>query len=297
MDIRQIRYFLAVAREGQFTKAAEMLNMAQPPLSQQIKQLEVELGVTLFKRGGRHIELTDAGQVLVIRGEQILELLGSTQRELDDLYNGEEGEISIGGVSSSDMYLLPICIQAFHRHYPKVTFQIFEGDSHRIIDMINKGLLDVGIIRTPFNLGNYRYTIKRLRGKGEPMMAVFAENWLQPSINSLNFDELRGIPLIVHRRYEGMIVDTARRYQFEAKILCKGEDTRTLIALAETGIGVVIMPKIYKIKNSQLICRPLKDASLITHTAMIWLKNSYLSAAAEHFIQLMGSMGEKAERG
>lgn len=101
MDIRQLKYFLTITEEEQITAAARRLRIAQPPLSQQMKGLEDELGITLFKRGPRHIQLTDAGKLLANRARQILELSDSTVREIDDFKRGLKGTLSIGTVSSS----------------------------------------------------------------------------------------------------------------------------------------------------------------------------------------------------
>ena len=119
MDIRKLRYFLAVAEEGQITKAAQRLHMAQPPLSQQLKQLETELGVRLIERSGsRKIKLTAAGQALRIRAEQMMELAQKTAKELKDIEEGTQGTLPVGITASWDATFLPKKINAFHEQYP-----------------------------------------------------------------------------------------------------------------------------------------------------------------------------------
>lgn len=151
MDIRQLRYFITIAEEGNITKAARRLHIAQPPLSQQLKLLEEELGVKLVERGSRQIQLTDAGKILRHRAEQVVELVDSTIKELKDFNEGLQGTLSVGTVPSSGSTLLPERIYNFHENYPGVSFQIWEGDTYRILDLLNNGVIEIGIVRTPIN--------------------------------------------------------------------------------------------------------------------------------------------------
>lgn len=294
MDLRQMRYFLTVAQEGQFTRAAERLNMAQPPLSQQIKQLEEELGVKLLKRGGKGVELTEAGHVLQVRAEQILELVVSVKKELDDLNRGKHGTINIGTVASCGAFLLPKCINDFHAQYPEVTFQIREGDTYRIIELVNKGLVDIGIVRTPFSLESYNYIFQPSQGPRDSMMAIYQEKWLPTApTEPIRLKTLQAIPLIVHRRYERIIVDACLKNGFEPNILCKGDDIRSIMSWAGTGLGVAIVPNphLSVLALGQLQCREIDDPSLETRTAVIWLKHAYLSTVVKNFIKNIEMFG------
>ena len=129
MDIRQLKYFLTIAEEEQITAAAKRLHMAQPPLSQQMKLLEDELDIQLFKRGPRRIHLTDAGKLLQKRARQILELSDSTIREITDCKRGVRGTLKIGTVSSSGSILLRQGMQNFYHHFPDAHFEIHEGNT------------------------------------------------------------------------------------------------------------------------------------------------------------------------
>ena len=126
MDIRQLRYFLAIAEEGQISKAARRLNIAKPPLSQQLKMLEQELGVILIERGARQIRLTDAGRLLQERATKLLEFLSATTSELKDMSSGAKGSLSIGAVASAGASFLPERVRQFHQRYPDVTFQFWD---------------------------------------------------------------------------------------------------------------------------------------------------------------------------
>lgn len=283
-----MRYFLAIANEGQFTKAAERLNISQPPLSQQIKQLEEELGVQLLERGGRHIKLTEAGNIFRVRAEQILDLADSVKKELNDLNQGQQGTLKIGTVASSSAFILPGYISSFHEKYPEVTFQIWEGDSYRITELVNKGVADVGIVRTPFNTEIYNYVFQPRDTPGDPMTAVFSEKWLLQESNArIGLRVLKGKPLIIHQRYEQIIVDACSRLGFKPKIFCQSDDTQSMLNWAVIGLGIALVPKaaILSIGMNGIQYRDIDEESLTTRTVIIWLKNSYLSAVARNFIQ------------
>lgn len=150
MDLRQLTYFLAIAEEGQITAAARRLNMAQPPLSQQMKALEEELGVELFQREPRSVTLTDAGEILYRRARQLITLADSTRREIGDFKSGLRGTLSIGTVSSSGSVILRPALRQFHDSHRGIRFEIYDGNTFHILDMLRKGLIEIGIVRTPF---------------------------------------------------------------------------------------------------------------------------------------------------
>lgn len=284
MDIRQLRYFITIAEEGNITKAARRLHIAQPPLSQQLKLLEEELGVKLVERGSRKIQLTDAGKILRHRAEQVVELVDSTVKELKDFNEGLQGTLSVGTVPSSGSTLLPERIYNFHESYPGVSFQIWEGDTYRILDLLNNGVIEIGIVRTPINSEFFEIIYL----PDEPMVvATRGDMYWEEEQKSICLKELKDKPLIIDRRFEKMIVDSCEKSGFEPKILCKSDDARSILLWADTGIGAAIVPKaaIGLIPSANLKYKEINEASLATQTAIIWMKNRYLSSAAKHFLE------------
>ncbi|MCL6457963.1 MAG: LysR family transcriptional regulator [Gorillibacterium sp.] len=283
MDIRQLKYFLAIAEEGQITAAARKLQMAQPPLSQQLKLLEEELGVKLVERGPRSIQLTDAGTILRNRAQQILELTDSTAREITDFVKGFKGTLSIGTVSSSGASLLYETLSNFHRSYAGVKFEIHEGNTFTIIDLLTKGIVEIGIVRTPFNTTNLGYRYADL----EPMIAVMTEeyDWEVAKV-SIEVNELKDKPLILYRRFEQLIRETCLRQGFEPQVLCKNDDARTTLLWANAGLGIGIIPaSAFNLANNHnLRSKEIKSEALRTQVAAIWMKDSYLSSLATKFI-------------
>lgn len=288
MDIRQLRYFLAIAEEGQITGAAKRLNIAQPPLSQQLKLLEDELGSKLVERGSRHIKLTDAGKILRNRAEQILELTDTAVKELKDFKEGLTGTLSIGAVSSSGATFLPERIRRFNESFPGVSFEVWEGNTFRILEILNRGIIDIGIVRTPFNIHEF----DAIRLPVEPMAAVGVDNWFDGILkDKIEVKSLEAKPLIIYRRFEKLIVETCQKKGFEPRIICKTDDARSALLWAESGIGVAVVPKsaVKLIGSGKLRHKDINSEELNTQIAAIWVKNRYLSAAAGRFLDFFVS--------
>lgn len=284
MDIKQLKYFLAIAEEEQITGASKKLNKAQPPLSQQLKNLEDELGVKLVERGSRKIKLTEAGQILRNRAEQILELTEATFKELKDFNSGLQGTLSIGTVSSSGATLLPQRISNFNEKYPGINFEIWEGNTYKILEILNSGVIEIGIVRTPFSVEN----IEALYLTPEPMVAVMnSKLYWNEDKNYIYLTELKDRPLIIYRRFEKIILDACKEKDFEPNIFCKNDDARTTLLWADAGMGIGIVPKsaVALIKSSSLKYKEIKEPSLETQIAAIWMKNRYISTAAKHFLE------------
>lgn len=284
MDIKQLKYFLAIAEEGQITSAAKRLHIAQPPLSQQLKLLETELGVKLVERGSRSIKLTDAGELLKIKAQQIIELSDSAVDEITDFSKGLKGTLSIGMVSSSGISLLNDKISDFHKQHYGVKFSIHEGNTFVTLDKLHKGIIELGIVRTPFSSVKLGYKYMKL----EPMIAVMTTEHLFNYNNShISIDELKGKPLILYRRFEQLISEVCYEHGFEPELLCKNDDARTTLMWAKKGLGIGLVPKssIELIDSSNLFYKEIDEERLFTRLAVIWLKDKHISPLAAKFIE------------
>ncbi|MCE5286172.1 MAG: LysR family transcriptional regulator [Pelosinus sp.] len=286
MDIKQLRYFQAIAEEGHITGAAKRLFITQPSLSQQLKLLENELGITLVERGNRGIRLTEAGQLLKERAGQILELLHTTATELKELHEGYKGTLAIGAIASAGVTMLPGLVRDFHAHYPQVKFQLWEGDTYRILDLLNNGIIEVGIARSVFNLADYNWVDL----PDEPMIAaITAETCSKDNLQSIAINELEGRPLLIHRSNVAMITECCQNFGFEPDIFCTGDDVRSLLVWANEGMGLAIVPKsaLGLVPGHKLRYIEISDAPLKIKKSVIWLRARCLSAPARHFIQAM----------
>ena len=157
MELRVLRYFLAVAREENITKAAALLHVTQPTLSRQLMQLEEELGVKLFRRGQYRVVLTDEGMLLRRRAQEILELADKAERELTHSGGELSGEIAIGCGETRSMTTLSRHIRLFQERYPQVRFRIYSAIADDVKECVEKGLLDMGLLTEPVDIGRYAF--------------------------------------------------------------------------------------------------------------------------------------------
>lgn len=146
MDLRELRYFLAIAQEGSISKAAEALFVSQPSLSKQMKNLEEEIGGALFIRGSRKIELTQLGMILRRRAQELLDLYSMTESELRAPVGSISGDIFIGGGESHAISVIAEAAKAMKADHPDVRFRFFSGDATEVIEKLEKGLLDFGVL-------------------------------------------------------------------------------------------------------------------------------------------------------
>jgi DNA-binding transcriptional LysR family regulator len=285
MDIKQLKYFIAIAEEGSISKAAKRLHMAQPPLSQQLKAMESELGVELFERSTRKLEITSSGQAMYHKAKQILKLMDIAIKEVKDISDGLAGKLSIGTVSAAGATFLPQLISNFHSKFPNISFEIIDEDTPRIIELLSKGFIDIGIIRTPYNTEGF----KVINLPEEPMIVASKTDYWDKNRKVITIKELNLLPLVLHRRYEKTIGELCNKKGFSPNIICKSNDVRTILLWANAGIGVAIIPKncLDLIPNTKLYHRELKEAELKVGTAIIWPKNGYQSSPTKRFISLL----------
>lgn len=197
MELRVLRYFLAVAREENITKAAAFLRLTQPTLSRQLMQMEEELGVKLFQRGRHRIVLTNEGRLLRRRAQELVDLADKTARELSD--SGKEliGEISIGAGESLGMNFLSQAIRLFQERYPKVVFHVLSASADAVKERLDLGLLDLGLLTEPVNVEKYGFF--RLKEKDRWGVLVREDSSLA-KLDAVTPRDLENIPLIISGR-------------------------------------------------------------------------------------------------
>ena len=155
MEIRVLRYFLAVAREGSLTNAANFLHVTQPTLSRQIHDLETELGQKLFTRGSRSMKLTTEGMILRKRAEEILSMVDKTEAEFSSMEHSIGGDIYIGGGETDAVKLIAKIAKDLRESYPDIRYHLYSGNSQDVTERLDKGLLDFGILIQPANIEKY----------------------------------------------------------------------------------------------------------------------------------------------
>ncbi|MFF2089931.1 LysR family transcriptional regulator [Paenibacillus sp. NPDC058174] len=293
MDIRQLRYFLAIANEGQITRAAKALNMEQPPLSRQLKLMEEELGVTLFDRSGKGLLLTHAGELLRDKAEQLLHQFGETLKEVKELDEGVQGVLAIGSVVSC-ISLLPPTIERFRKLYPQVTFKIAEGDHYLLGSQLERRSIELIVARLPLESSPEMKPLSVLKLPSDPYVAVMPASWVDdPAKQTMNMRELDGLPFLTLKtdRTTGMhhqVMIEARSHGFEPKVICECSSVAVIMALVAAGIGATVFPKSvmasFPLPTIKMLT--IADADFESDVGILWLKDRYLSKSARHFIEL-----------
>lgn len=287
MDFKQLTAFVTTVQAGNISKAAHKLNISQPPLSTKLKELEAELGVTLFERGPRQIELTQAGRIFYRRATAILELMALSQSELSDYKLGKSGTLRIGIVSSVSSTLINECLSAFHKRYPYIQFNIFEGNTYTQLDKLRNNLIEVAIVRTPFSADDLDCTLLRAEKVYAIGKACFFED-----TDSFTIHALANHPLILYRRWEKIISNLCTEQNFTPNIFCLNDDARTTISMAQAGLGIGIVPEsaLMSINDETLVQKVLDHPSLISNICLLRNPTSYLSTIVENFYDTLVSI-------
>lgn len=245
MDLRQLRYFVAVAEERHFGRAAARLHMAQPPLSQQIRNLERDLGLQLLSRTTRRVDLTDAGAAYLERAREILAAVDEAGHEARRVAAGSVGRLAVGCVGSATYSLLPVLARALSDELPGVDFA-FRGEM-LVPDQIRglrSGDIDIALLRPP--VADPAIAVRVLRR--ERLVAALPAGHPLADRRRLPISSLRDEPFIVHSgRRESVMFDVVvrlcRAAGFEPTIRHEVDETSTLVTLVAAGLGVAIVPE------------------------------------------------------
>ncbi len=202
-------------------------------------------------------------------------------------------------MASTGVTLLPERIRSFHQSYPMVYFQLWEGDTHRITELLESRVIEVGLVRLPIDHAK-KYNMLQL--PTEPLMAAIGPAWSEGDDESpIRLSDLADLPILLLRRQHGTFIyeqflEACKQSGFEPNVLCESSDIMTLLALAESGVGIAIVPKsaINLRASTSLQFREIIEPSLETTAAVIWLKNRFLSTPARRFIETFSTIKDKS---
>ncbi|WHY86277.1 LysR substrate-binding domain-containing protein [Neobacillus novalis] len=244
MELRQIQYFIEVAKREHVTEAAHALHVAQSAVSRQIVNLEAELGVDLFIREGRNVKLTPIGSLFLEQMEQAMKLIDNAKREVEEFLDPEKGTIRIGFPSSLAAYILPTCISAFRERYPQVKFQLNQGSYPYLIDGVIKGDFDLAL------LGPVPKKEKKIKGRTlftENIVALVPHTHPLASKRILTLSELREDSFVLFPNgfvLREIIVNACNQLGFQPKVSFEGQDIDAIKGLVSAGLGVTLIPEI-----------------------------------------------------
>ncbi|TRW84932.1 LysR family transcriptional regulator [Mycolicibacterium sp. 018/SC-01/001] len=266
MELRHLRYFRAVAEELHFGRAAERLHIAQPPLSQQIRALERELGVTLLTRSTRSVELTDAGRAYLARVIDILAAVDAAAEQARRIERGTEGRLAIGCVGSATYSLLPSLVRALRQSLPDIDVHV-QGEmlAPAQVAALRSGEIDLGLLRPP--VGDAEIAVETLR-RDELLVALPADHPLAGRA-SLDLAECAGEDFISHAgggrsRMGTELAALSAAAGFVPTIRHEADETSTLVTLVAAGLGVAIVPAPTAGLEVAGVCyRPMTDPAFI----------------------------------
>lgn len=286
MELRVLRYFLAVAREESISGAAEYLHLTQPTLSRQLIELEEELGKKLFVRGSRRISLTEDGLLLRKRAGEIIDLVEKTESEFRETDESISGDIYIGGGESDSMRMVARIARELQAAYPNIRYHLYSGNAEDVTDRLDKGLLDFGILIQPTDIKKY-----------DSLSLPFQDTWgvlmrndsLLAEKESIRPGDLYHLPLIISRQ---TLVkdDLSKWFQYDMDRLHIVSTYNLLYnasLMVDEGLGYALcLDKIINTKDSNLCFRPL-EPRVNVGLSIVWKKYQVFSKATEKFLDLL----------
>lgn len=289
MELRELKYFLAVAESGSISRAAEKLFVTQPNLSRQMQGLEKELGQKLFVRGNRKITLTEAGKLLKKRAEEIVTLAEKTENELSVKAGETGGRISIGGGESYAVVLIAETACRLQKDYPKIKFDFFSGDTNEVMEKLDKGLIDFGILIEPADLSKYSYLKLPLADTWGVLMKKTSPLAAKPFVTKEDLFN-RQLILSKHSLNEYLIADWFAPYGDGLNVVATYNLIYNASLLVRRGLGYALaLDKLVDVsEDSELCFRPL-NPPLISPVSIVWKPDTLLSAPSEKFISYLSA--------
>lgn len=287
MLLRHIRYFLAVAEQGNFTRAAEALHVSQPTLSQQIKQLEETLGTPLFDRSGRAVRLTDAGVAWMRYAQLALQDLDAGARAIHDVATLERGNLRLAMTPTFTAYLVGPVIDAFYRRYPGITLSIHEMTQDRIEALLAEDRLDLGIAFSQAQLADietedlFSESLNMVVGINHPLAkkheALTAQAFEQQPLALLSED-------FATRQF---IDDYCRQQRIRPRVAVEANAIGAIIEMVRRGSLATVLPAAIAQANPQLRVVPLVTAMPARRAVLLQRKDAYRSAASRAFVEVL----------
>lgn len=285
MELRHLRYFVAVAEELHFGRAALRLSIVQPSLSQQIKQLEDELGFPLLWRTKRSVGLTDAGKVFLTEAQRILAQVQEAKRAAQRAYRGEVGRLVLGYISSSTYDLLPMMLRLYRERFPDVEVALRELTSPEQLEALEEERIQVGLLRLPIHAPMLDVAVVRR----EPMVCVLPEGHPLATHTRVAVSLLAKEPFVLQPSLRGgeyyiQLMKLCLDAGFTPNVIQEVAEIHTIVSLVAAGMGVSLVPLSSRnIRSKGVVYRELEGPVSITEMAVVWLRNTR-SASVQNFL-------------
>jgi len=286
MELRQLSYVIQIAKEKNFSRAAEKLHIAQPSLSQQLSKLEQELNVMLFRRTTNSVEPTEAGEVFVQKAQSILDAVDQLRQEMDDMAQMRKGKLVVGTLPITGAHILPLVLPRFGARYPQIEVVLVEETTAKLEQLTANGGTDVSLLTLPIidaNLSCEPYM------EEEICVAVPRNHRLADKKEPIDLQELKDEPFIALKRGQGfrqITVDICMQAGFSPNIVFESTNIETVQALVAGEMGIALVPNMltrssitnYTPAYLQIKSRPTRTLVIASR------KGRYLSKAAQAFI-------------
>lgn len=289
MEIRVLRYFLAVAREGSITKAANYLHLTQPTLSRQLQDLERKLGQKLLLRSQHSVSLTSEGHILRQRAEEIIDMVDKTEQEFHSIKDVIAGTVYIGSGESHTIKFITDIIKDIQKQYSEIKFDLVSGNAEDLIEKLDKGLLDFAVLIEPINISKFDYMTLPEKDRWGVIMKKDSP---LAKLDNIKYDNLKDLPLIFSKQVQ-------RQNPSDSDFMkwFKGSFDNFNIAatynliynaglMAESGVGYVVGLDnlLNTMNNSNLTFRPLYP-TLESALNIVWKKGQIFSPASKVFLE------------
>lgn len=288
MELRQLIAFKEVAAHSSFTAAATHLHLTQSAVSQQIKALEDECGVTLFDRSGRLVRLTNAGQVLLTHVERILAQVENARVEMAEMAGGARGRCRLAALPSVAAYILPRALAAFQRRYPAVEVQLMESVQSQLLEWVQQGIVDFSIIALPVHDPH----LQSMPLLHDEFVLVVPKDHVFASRRIVRLAELATERFIFYPKGAGgreQFIEACHQAGFEPQVAFESEDRETMLGLVAAGVGITFLPRI--IAQHTRVDGPVTidivEPRLRREVGVVWRRNRYLPQSARNLITLL----------
>lgn len=278
MELRHLRYFIAVAEELSFSRAADRLHIAQPPLSQQIRQFEDELGVRLFSRTRRRVQLTQAGQAVLAQARRVALEAESVARVARRFVAGEIGNLKVGFSSSAAYAIMPAILRAFRIRFPEVSMVLEERSTEEQIARLAAHELDVGFVRLPVENAPPPLAFKTV--VREPLLLAIPQEHRLARRRAVPVTALAAEPFIVVARQAAsglydQIEMLCGSVGFKPKVAQQATEIQTIVGLVSAGLGIAIVPaSVRGLHGESVVYRPLARVSAFTEMALVYSREN-----------------------
>lgn len=288
MDLRQLRYLVALAEEGNFTRAAASVHVAQPALSQQIRRLEDELGLALVERTTRRVALTEAGGLLVVRARRILAELEAASSELEAVRGMYTGHVTLGAMHTMGPVDLSLAVAAFAERHPDVLFTVREQSSEEMAEMLRVDELDLAFLSVTERVESHGLGLHRL--VLEELVAVLPPGHRLARRRQLRMADLADEPFVSFRagaRLRELLMSAGREAAFEPRVTLESNESQRIRRLVSRGLGVAILPRSdAEGPGAEVAVVTLTQPRLERDITLAWREGRRHAPAAAEFLDL-----------